>query len=305
MGGKINLNEKKVLKEYLNGKSSLVLSSEFGVSKPIILKILKKHNVTRKRDRCHSLDIKQNGKFYTVERLCPNCNQMILTKSKDKVIACRNHFNKLNKNNPCKKCSLELQVGKGNPFYGKKHTEKTKNQISKSRKGKATGENNSMAKLENRERVANMIRKKWKDGEMEHVRKIFSETMKETRRLGKIKSVIRSKKEKNIIKEIEKLGYTVKHSLKVVTKVCDIYIPVLNLIIEYNGDYWHCNPNKYSADYFHHVKQKTAQELWDYDKNKIDLIKENGYNLEIVWESDLNKNPQLINQIIKKYETRE
>ena len=30
-----------------------------GVSKPSILKILKKHNVTRQRDRCKSLDIKK------------------------------------------------------------------------------------------------------------------------------------------------------------------------------------------------------------------------------------------------------
>jgi G:T-mismatch repair DNA endonuclease (very short patch repair protein) len=305
MGSKIILNEKKVLKEYLNGKSSLVLSSEFGVSKPVILKILKKHNVTRKRDRCDSLVINQDGKFYTVERLCPNCNQIILTKSKDKVIACRNHFNKLNKNNPCKKCSLELQIGEGNPFYGKKHSSKTKKQISKSRKGKGVGENNYMSKKENRERIANMIRKKWEGGKMEHVRKIFSETMKKTRRLGKIKSVVRSKKEKEIIIEIKKIGYDVKHSLKIDTKICDIYIPKLNLVIEYNGDYWHCNPEKYSSDYFHQVKQKTAQELWDYDRNKVDLIIRNGYTLEVVWESQLKKNPKLINQIIKKYDTRE
>jgi len=305
MANKINLDEKLILNEYRNGKSSLVLSKEFNVSKPTILKILKNHNVIRKRDRCDSLDIKKNDEYYIIERICPICVETILTKAKQKTVACRNHFNKLNENRPCKKCSLELQVGEGNPFYGKKHTEETKNQISKSRMGKGAGENNYMANPEHRERIANMIRKKWKDGEMEHVRKIFSETMKETRRLGKIKSVIRSKKEKNIIKEIEKLGYIVKHSLKVGTKICDIYIPILNLVIEFNGDYWHCNPNKYNADYYHQVKQKTAQELWDYDKNKIDLIKENGYNLEVVWESDLKEKPQLINQIIKKYESRE
>jgi G:T-mismatch repair DNA endonuclease (very short patch repair protein) len=84
-----------------------------------------------------------------------------------------------------------------------------------------------------------------------------------------------------------------------------LYIPKLNLVIEYNGDYWHCNPEKYSSDYFHQVKQKTAQELWDYDRNKVDLIIRNGYNLEVVWESQLKKNPKLINQIIKKYDTRE
>jgi hypothetical protein len=34
---------------------------------------------------------------------------------------------------------------------------------------------------------------------MEHARQIMSDKMKETRRLGKIKSVVRSKKEKEIV----------------------------------------------------------------------------------------------------------
>mgnify|MGYP001287490573 CR=1 FL=1 len=41
MGKKIELNEEFVIKEYLGGKSSLVLGKELGVSKPTILKYLK------------------------------------------------------------------------------------------------------------------------------------------------------------------------------------------------------------------------------------------------------------------------
>ena len=51
MGKKIELNEEFVIKEYLGGKSSLVLGKELGVSKPTILKILKKHNVTKKNKK--------------------------------------------------------------------------------------------------------------------------------------------------------------------------------------------------------------------------------------------------------------
>ena len=40
------------------------------------------------------------------------------------------------------------------------------------------------------------------------------------------------------------------------------------------------------------------------NKNKIDLIKEKGYNLEIVWESDLKDNNTLINKLIKKYDAK-
>jgi len=55
-------------------------------------------------------------------------------------------------------------------------------------------------------------------------------------------------------------------------------------------------------DYFNQKKQKTAKELWEYDKNKIDLIRNNGYNLEIIWESDLKEDPKLLNKIIIKYD---
>lgn len=281
MANKINLDEKLILNEYRNGKSSLVLSKEFNVSKPTILKILKNHNVIRKRDRCDSLDIKKNDEYYIIERICPICVETILTKAKQKTVACRNHFNKLNENRPCKKCSLELQVGEGNPFYGKKHTEKTKNQISKSRVGKGAGENNPMANPEHREKVRNALLTRIENNPI-----TFSS---------------RSKNEIKIYKKIKRKYNLTRHSETVRPYICDIFIPELNLIIEYYGDYWHCNPIKYSPDYYHKIKKRTAQEIWDYDKNKIDLIKENGYNLEIVWEKDYNQNPKIINQIIKKY----
>jgi len=304
MGNKINLNEDLVIKEYLSGKSSLVLVEEFNVSKPKILGILKKNNVTRKRDRCKSLEIKEvDGRFIT-KRVCPNCKKEVDVTTTNPTTTCRNYFKLVKNNSVCKKCLGDVMTGEGNPFYGKKHSKETKEQISKSRTGKATGKKNSMANPKHRKKARKNLKQKWDSGEMEHARKIMSEKLKETRRLGKIKSIIRSKKEKEIINEIKKLGYNVKHSLKVDSKICDIYIPELNLIIEYNGDYWHCNPKKYKPDYYHQVKNKTAKELWEYDKNKIDLIKNYGYNLEIVWESDLKANHTIISKLIKKYDKR-
>ena len=63
-------------------------------------------------------------------------------------------------------------------------------------------------------------------------------------------------------------------------------------IIEFNGDYWHCNPNIFSSDYFNSVKQKTANEIWDYDKRKKECAEE--YNNEVltIWEYDYNKNKE-------------
>jgi len=294
--------EKKIISEYKKGKSSLEIVKIVGLSKPTILKVLNKHNLVRKRDRCSTLDIKKDGEKYYVTRKCPKCNKDIKTTSKDKVIACRNHFNKLEGTSLCKPCSLKLQVGEGNPFFGKKHTKESLKKMSKSKTGQYTGDQNHMKQEKYRQMSRNIMRSNWDNGILD--RKVISEQMKQTQRSGKIKSVITSKREKEIVKEIKQLGYNPIHSYRVDSKICDVYIPSLNLIIEYFGDYWHCNPKKYESDFFNKKKGKFAWELWDYDKKKIDLIKSYGYNLEVVWEGDLKLNNKLIELIIENYVTK-
>ncbi len=71
-------------------------------------------------------------------------------------------------------------------------------------------------------------------------------------------------------------------------------------LIEYNGDYWHCNPNKFSPDYFHPHKKKKAMEIWEDDKIRIDNLKNYGYNLEVIWESEFSEHKSII-EIIQKY----
>lgn len=68
----------------------------------------------------------------------------------------------------------------------------------------------------------------------------------------------------------------------------DFYIPELRFIIELNGDYWHCNPNNYKSEYVHELRHMTANEIWEYDNNRNNIIRnEMNYILEIVWESDI------------------
>jgi len=64
-------------------------------------------------------------------------------------------------------------------------------------------------------------------------------------------------------------------------------------IIEFNGDYWHCNPNTYAPDYFHKFMNCTAQEKWKFDEDKINLIKSYGYEVLVIWESEYNENKEL------------
>lgn len=71
-------------------------------------------------------------------------------------------------------------------------------------------------------------------------------------------------------------------------------------IIEFNGDYWHCNPLTYKPDYFHKFMKCTAQEKWEADKKKIRLAESHGYSVLTIWESDYRQYPEtIIKQCIK------
>lgn len=61
-----------------------------------------------------------------------------------------------------------------------------------------------------------------------------------------------------------------------------------NKLIEFNGDYWHCNPKLYKADFYNKSKQMTASDIWEYDKNKKECAEKNGYKVLYIWEYDYN-----------------
>jgi len=62
-----------------------------------------------------------------------------------------------------------------------------------------------------------------------------------------------------------------------------------NQIVEVYGDYWHCNPKIYDDDYYHPYYKITAKEKRKLDETRVNHLTSLGYNVKIVWESDLNK----------------
>ena len=70
-------------------------------------------------------------------------------------------------------------------------------------------------------------------------------------------------------------------------------------VIEFNGDYWHCNPLKFQPDFFHTVKRKTALEIWEADLKKQLSARQSGYDIMVIWENDwnLDKNKVIHNAI--------
>jgi len=59
-------------------------------------------------------------------------------------------------------------------------------------------------------------------------------------------------------------------------------------IIEYNGDQYHGNPEKYLAEDYPHPFRKniTAKEMWDKDKRKTENAIKKGFEVLVVWDSE-------------------
>lgn len=73
----------------------------------------------------------------------------------------------------------------------------------------------------------------------------------------------------------------------------DFYLPDSNLIIEVDGDFWHCNPTKFPEPKYETQKRNLIR-----DKEKIQWAQENGYKLLRFWEDDINNNIKSVKQIL-------
>ena len=76
--------------------------------------------------------------------------------------------------------------------------------------------------------------------------------------------------------------------------VCDIYVPIANLVIECQGDYWHGNPRKYNDSNLNLIQRKNIRR----DRAKTTYLKNRGFNHIDIWEYDIRFDFDKVNQII-------
>lgn len=66
----------------------------------------------------------------------------------------------------------------------------------------------------------------------------------------------------------------------------DGYCKETNTVYEFHGDFWHGNPEIYKSDVINNVNNKTMGELYNSTIERENKIKELGYNLVVIWESE-------------------
>lgn len=61
-------------------------------------------------------------------------------------------------------------------------------------------------------------------------------------------------------------------------------------IIEFDGDYWHANPEMFQPD--DRVRNKNASEIWEYDKKKTQDLEAAGYKVLRIPENQFREYPE-------------
>lgn len=81
----------------------------------------------------------------------------------------------------------------------------------------------------------------------------------------------------------------------------DIFIPDLNIGIDFFGDVFHANPSIFSADNYIKKLDMLASEKWDQDFKRNEKIKNIGMNHLVVWEYEWNNNTESVKNKIKEF----
>jgi very-short-patch-repair endonuclease len=87
---------------------------------------------------------------------------------------------------------------------------------------------------------------------------------------------------------------------KYYSPVVDILLEDFKLVIEINGDRWHANPTIYNPnDMIRRFRGwVSASEIWEFDDSRTKQIESFGYKVIVLWEYDINKNEDKINNIL-------
>jgi len=97
---------------------------------------------------------------------------------------------------------------------------------------------------------------------------------------------------------LNKLNIKNIHSyyIKQIKAFYDFYLPEYNILIEVDGDFYHCNPIKYPNGPIYETQEKNIKR----DQIKNQYAKDNGFKLLRFWETDIKNNPQQIIETIEK-----
>lgn len=85
-------------------------------------------------------------------------------------------------------------------------------------------------------------------------------------------------------------GYKIKQQFPLGNFFFDFHIENTNILIEVNGDYWHCNPVIYKNGPINDTQKRLLRR--DYCKKSF--AKKLGYKQVVIWENDIINNSEIV-----------
>jgi hypothetical protein len=92
----------------------------------------------------------------------------------------------------------------------------------------------------------------------------------------------------NILGLVESVDYHRNYLFENTRWFFDFYFPKYNLIIETHGDFYHCNPESKYKEAKYEIQSKNLTN----DGNKKNWVLNKNIKYEIIWEKDINNNPE-------------
>lgn len=116
----------------------------------------------------------------------------------------------------------------------------------------------------------------------------LSEDEKERRRRNWAHQALKCRKKRTSIELIvddwlKEFGVQFQAQVSMGRWILDFYIPSLNVAIECDGDYWHCNPYRYDRSLANVVQRNNM----DRDERKDVFLRNNGIRVVRLWERDI------------------
>jgi very-short-patch-repair endonuclease len=96
------------------------------------------------------------------------------------------------------------------------------------------------------------------------------------------------------------VNYIHSYYIESIGKIYDFYLPEYNILIEVDGDFWHCNPETRN-----NPECKTQHINIENDKIKSQWALDNGYKLLRFWENDINNNIKQVKQTLLNETTKQ
>jgi len=197
----------------------------------------------------------------------------------------------------CVSCSSKLKAGEGNGFFGKTHTNDTRNKMSGSQKERDPKTRFVLPTTDSKI-ISENQKKYW--ASLSYEDKI--------KRLGSFIEAGRKSctKFRRTSIEVKVEDWLIENGVSdfkqnITVRGFNVDFKIGNKIIECYGDYWHCNPKVFNPKQINKSLKITAEEKWLKDQERINILKSKGFEVIVFWGDEIRNDFDSVTNKLKEF----